>query len=144
MATKKTEVWPVHHSHTVVFVRWPHIRGAYMKTHACVATVQCPFCGAVPGEPCKGTRGYKPEVHYARKDEHAYKMGTRKRPEKQHSSVDLLSERATALRDELMVCSTNRDPLVCERCKGMRVVWHVDANAQCWIPCPDCKAFRKP
>jgi hypothetical protein len=65
-----------------IFIPWPGLRGHYMKTHACVATVTCPQCGSLPGLPCLGPRGdYKCEVHYRRKDEHAYKLGIRKRPE---------------------------------------------------------------
>lgn len=86
MVAKKTSVAVYPHGVSLtgaIFVPWPHLRGHYMKTHPCVASVKCPYCGSQPGIPCLGASSqYKCEPHYTRKDEHAYKLGIRKRPVK--------------------------------------------------------------
>lgn len=38
---------------SMVFVRVPTERGRYMLTDRCVVEVDCPFCGATVGEPCR-------------------------------------------------------------------------------------------
>lgn len=41
----------------VAFVRHPHIRGFWVKTHACVVARSCSVCDAAQGEPCRGRKG---------------------------------------------------------------------------------------
>lgn len=60
-----------------VFVAIPDTRGRYVRTHPCVITVPCGYCGAVVGEPCKGKTpdGYSGQVHVGRRDAHKRKLG---------------------------------------------------------------------
>lgn len=59
-------------SGSVVFVKHPHLRGLYLKTHPCVMFVSCPQCKAKAGEPCTNAKGIpKSETHYMRRN--AYK-----------------------------------------------------------------------
>jgi len=54
----------------IAFVPHPCARvGLYVKTHACVAQVACPFCKAVIGEPCRQhlRQGWSGSTHYARR-----------------------------------------------------------------------------
>ena len=43
---------------TVAFVRHPHVKGLWVKTHVCVLERACPSCSAVIGEPCRQKSGY--------------------------------------------------------------------------------------
>jgi hypothetical protein len=41
---------------SMVFVRVPNERGRWMLTHRSVVEVDCPFCNAISGEPCRQMR----------------------------------------------------------------------------------------
>ncbi len=53
------------------FVHDPSQEGRYIRAHVCVVHVDCPHCGAMPGEPCHDgkpvlKRTYNVSHHYAR------------------------------------------------------------------------------
>jgi len=51
-----------------IFVAVPNEVGRYLRTDKSVATVECPQCGSVPGEPCKKMNGYGSATHYVRRN----------------------------------------------------------------------------
>lgn len=53
------------------FVHDPAQEGRYIRAHVCVVYVECPQCGAMPGEPCHDGmpplhRSYSVTHHYVR------------------------------------------------------------------------------
>lgn len=52
------------------FVPHPQISGAWMRVHAAVVRVACPYsdCGAAIGIPCRGKRDYTAGAHHPRRD----------------------------------------------------------------------------
>lgn len=57
---------------SVCFVPHPcGCRGHWLKTHACIAYVECPVCGAPIGVPCTGKMGVMSATHYKRRRAHA-------------------------------------------------------------------------
>jgi hypothetical protein len=56
---------------TFAFVHDPAQEGRYIRAHVCVVHVECPLCGALPGEPCHDkkpplSRSYSVTHHHAR------------------------------------------------------------------------------
>lgn len=52
------------------FVRVPHERGRWLRTHPCVAWVRCAFCSSEPGVPCISRRGYGADTHVHRREDY--------------------------------------------------------------------------
>lgn len=51
-----------------IFVAVPDERGRYMRTHVCVALVECTYCHAGVGEPCRSlTKRYSAGTHVDRR-----------------------------------------------------------------------------
>lgn len=69
-----------------VFVRVPNEKGRWMLAERCVIEVDCPYCGAITGEPCRAVRRrcephnpvrYHVGTHCDRRDEWHRKAGRR-------------------------------------------------------------------
>jgi len=54
-------------SQSIAFVPHPHLRGLWLKTHACVLLTACAFCEAKVGEPCRGKKGIGSWTHASRR-----------------------------------------------------------------------------
>lgn len=49
-------------------------RAVYLITHPCVVSIECRFCGAKPGRPCKGAGDvyvWRGDTHYVRRNDYA-------------------------------------------------------------------------
>ena len=112
-----------------VFVRVPNERGRWLLTDRCVVEVDCPYCEAISGEPCRGvTRDsngkkvphlpirYHVGTHYHRRDAWGAKAGRFSRhhapPHKLHLTAADLADLQREPVDELLQDPVDIDVIV--------------------------------